>query len=126
MNGVPETLKELKRKGFILGIISDTATPIREKLGWFSRAGFGNVFDLFISSKELGIRKPSPAIYQEACRGVRLTVGEAVFVGHKASELKGARTVGLKTVAYNYEKTAKADYYIENFSGLLEIDIVKS
>jgi HAD superfamily hydrolase (TIGR01549 family) len=124
VEGVPETLKALKKKDFILGIISDTATPIQVKLDWFTAAGFGNVFDSFISSKELGIRKPASLIYEEAYRKVGLLADEAVFVGHKASELKGAREAGMATVAFNYDKNAKADFYIEKFSNLLDVKIL--
>jgi putative hydrolase of the HAD superfamily len=123
--GVPETLKALKKKGYILGIISDTATPIQEKMNWFTQGGFGNVFDSFISSKELGTRKPAPVIYEEAFKRVGLKVEEAVFVGHKASEIKGARDVGLKTIAFNYDKNARANVYIEKFPDLLEVGLLK-
>ncbi len=122
--GVPETLMELKKRGFILGIISDTATPMRVKLSWFEKAGFGDVFDAFISSKEIGSRKPDTLIYQEAYNKVGLTPDEAVFVGHKASELNGARRAGMTTIAFNYDLNARADYFIKEFPELLETDIL--
>jgi FMN phosphatase YigB (HAD superfamily) len=50
---------------------------------------------------------------------------QAVFVGHKSSELEGARQVGMKTIAFNYDDTAKADFYIENFSDLINLPIIK-
>jgi FMN phosphatase YigB (HAD superfamily) len=53
-----------------------------------------------------------------------LTAAQAVFVGHKASELDGARAVGLKTIAFNFEKSAQADFYIEEFSDLLELSLI--
>jgi len=51
--GVPETMNILKQRGFILGIITDTATPIRIKFDWFEQAGFGCIWDSVISSKEI-------------------------------------------------------------------------
>lgn len=125
IDGVPETLKALKHKGFILGIISDTATPIQVKLGWFEQGGFGDVFDSFISSKEIGARKPDCLIYQEAFRKVGLSQEESVFVGHKASELSGARKAGMATIAFNYDKNARADAYIDRFADLLDVSILK-
>jgi FMN phosphatase YigB (HAD superfamily) len=50
---------------------------------------------------------------------------QAVFVGHKAYELEGARSVGMKTVAFNYEKHAVADYYIKDFADLLGMPFLK-
>jgi putative hydrolase of the HAD superfamily len=117
--GVPQTLAALKRKGYLLGIITDTAHSVHAKLNWFERGGLGAVWDSIISSQEVGVRKPHPAIYQAALRQLGLAAGQAVFVGHKASELTGARAVGMKTVAFNYEETAQADFYIERFADLL-------
>jgi putative hydrolase of the HAD superfamily len=124
IKGVPETLKALKASGFILGIITDTATPISAKLNWFEEAGFGHVWDSIISSRELGTRKPAPVIYEEAFLRTGLKVDEAVFVGHKASELKGARSVGMATIAFNYSPSAVADFYISKFSDLLKVPLL--
>jgi putative hydrolase of the HAD superfamily len=124
-DGVRETLLTLKSQGFMLGIITDTANSIHAKLTWFERGGFGHVWDSIISSKELGIQKPDPEIYHAALRQLGLSTGQAAFVGHKNSELQGARAVGIKTIAFNYDKDAGADYYIENFSDLLRVPLVK-
>jgi FMN phosphatase YigB (HAD superfamily) len=45
-------------------------------------------------------------------------------VGHKASELAGAHEVGMRTIAFNYDKDASADLYIENFSDLLKVQVL--
>ena len=64
--GVPETIRELKRRGFLLGIITDTAMPYSRKLNWFDQHGFGDVWDTIISSREMGMRKPEPSMYEMA------------------------------------------------------------
>lgn len=122
--GVPETMRKLKDKGFILGIITDTATPISTKLDWFDRAGFGRVWDTIISSKEIQIRKPAPTIYQEALIRTGTKAEEAVFVGHKTSELKGAKAVGMTTIALNYTKSGVADVFIDAFTDLEKISLL--
>lgn len=124
VEGVPETINCLKEKGFILGIITDTAMHFSRKLAWFDQHGFGCVWDVVISSKEMGMRKPHPIMYEEAIRQTGIPPEEAVFVGHKAYELEGARAVGMKTIAFNYEKNAKADAYIDTFNELLEVSIL--
>lgn len=123
-DGVQSTLVTLKKKGFLLGIVTDTANPIHVKLGWFDHGGFVDVWDSIISSQEIGVRKPDPAIYQAAMRQLGVTSDHAAFVGHKATELDGARAVGLKTIAFNYEKSAKADFYIQHFSDLLKLPVI--
>jgi putative hydrolase of the HAD superfamily len=122
--GVPETLMALKETGFLLGIITDTANPIHTKLGWFERAGFGNVWDSFISSMELGFKKPDPRIYQAALTQLGLSVDQVVFVGHSPDELDGAREIKMKTIAFNYEESVQADYYIDKFEDLLHVPIL--
>ena len=123
-DGVPETLCSLKAEGYLLGIITDTALPVHVKLNWFERGGFGDVWDSVISSRELGIRKPNPKIYQVALHQLGVTADQAVFVGHKSSELDGAKAVGINTVAFNYEDGVTADFCIKNFSDLLKIPLL--
>ena len=120
-DGVPETIKALKDQGYLLGIITDTALPYTIKLKWFEKEGFGHIWDIIISSKDLGVRKPASILYEEALIQAGLNPEETVFVGHKSTELEGARKVGFKTIAYNYEKSAVADKYIENFPELLTL-----
>lgn len=122
--GVQKTLVALKDLGFLLGVVTDTASPLHVKLSWLQRGGIGHLLDAVISSKELGVCKPNPQIYQAALHQLGLRPDQAVFVGHKALELEGARAVGIKTVAFNYEKAAKADYYIEHFADLLGLSFV--
>jgi len=122
--GVPETLRALKEQGFLLAIVTDTANSISAKLSWFERGGFGHVWDSIISSMDIGTRKPDPEIYQAALRQLGLTPDQAVFVGHRASELTGARSVGMKTVAFNYDKDASADFFIGKFSDLLHVPVL--
>ncbi len=89
-----------------------------------------NVVDLgtcgisIIASYEVGVQKPDPKIYQLALQQLGLTPDQAIFVGHKSSELEGARNVGMNTVAFNYDPDAKADIYIEKFSELADLPIL--
>jgi putative hydrolase of the HAD superfamily len=122
--GVQETLIALKEQGYLLGIITDTANNLQTKLRWFERGGFAHVWDSIISSRELGVSKPDPAMYQSALRQLGLSAEQAAFVGHKGSELEGAYAIGMKTIAFNYEKGVSADYYIGRFAELLEVPIL--
>lgn len=117
-DGAAETIRELKARGFILGIITDTALPTSKKLGWFDRDGFGRLWDIVISSKEMGVRKPAPCMYEEALAQASVRPDQAVFVGHKPSELDGARAVGMHTIALNYEPGSQADLYIDDIRSL--------
>lgn len=124
-DGVQETLLALKDAGFKLGIVTDTANPIHTKLEWFEKGGFVHVWDSIISSSEIGTRKPDPIMYNAALQQLDLRPEQVVFVGHKASELQGAREVGIHTIAFNQDSQAVAEYSIENFSDLLTVPLLK-
>ena len=119
--GVPETLRTLKERGILLAIITDTANSISAKLSWFEAGGFGHVWDAIISSIEIGARKPDPRLYHAALEHLGVSVHQAAFVGHRTIELEGARAVGLRTIAFNYDPDALADTYITSFADLLKL-----
>lgn len=123
-NDIRETLTKLKNENLYLGIVTDTAHPLHEKIDKLERGGFGDLWDSIIASREVGVQKPDPKIYQLALQQLGITSNQAVFVGHKPSELEGARNVGMKTVAFNYENGAKADFYIKDFSELADLPIL--
>ena len=67
-----------------------------------------------------------PAIYTAALLQLGVDAQQAVFVGHSPEELDGARTVGMQTVAFNYGKDARADFYIKDFSDLLKVPVISA
>ena len=120
-DGARETLDELKKRGYHLGIITDTYHTKATKLEWLGRNKIDHVWDVFVSSCEEGVRKPHPGIYQAALKQLQLDPSAASFIGHKKSELDGAKAVGMTTIAFNYESAAEADYFVEQFNELLTL-----
>lgn len=123
--GVPETILELKEKGYLLGIITDTAMVFSIKLGWFDQHGFGKVWDSVISSKEVGTRKPNPEMYQRALTQVGVEPCEAVFVGHKKAEIDGAHEIGMATIALNYDPGTLADAYVNDIREIPKVSCLQ-
>ena len=123
-NDTLETLKILKNRNLYLGIVTDTAQPLHVKINKLERGGVGDLWDAITPSSEVGVQKPDPKIYQLALQQLGITSDQAIFVGHKTTELEGARNVGMKTVAFNYDAGAKADFYIEEFSELAKLPIM--
>ena len=123
-DGVKETLLALKERGLLLGVVTDTYQPTVVKLKWFEQEGIGHVWDAFVVSCEVGVRKPDPRIYRLALDELRTEPEEAAFVGHKAAELEGAKAVGMTTVAFNYGEDEEANFYIEHFNDLLTLPIL--
>jgi HAD superfamily hydrolase (TIGR01509 family) len=118
---VVTTLHQLKLRGLKLGVITDTAHPTGDKLRWLTSAGLDIAWDAFVSSCEVGVRKPEPRIYHIALEQAGARASEAAFVGHSPAELAGAAAIGLTTIAHNWNDGAQADFYLANFRALLAL-----
>ena len=121
--GGREAVASLKRRGFVLGIVTDTIYPVERKMSWLDQVGVAEFIDAVACSTVLGVHKPDPAIYLNALHQAHLTPGESAFVGHDAEELEGAHKAGMATVAVNYLPGTKADYYAQSLVDLLNVPI---
>jgi FMN phosphatase YigB (HAD superfamily) len=120
--GVPETLHKLKDMGFLLSVVTNTFNATSEKIHWFRQVGIHDIWTSFATSCELSIIKPNPKIYYAALNPLSVLPGEAAFVGHAASELKGAQALGMTTIAFNADEDVyEADHRINNFRELIDL-----
>jgi HAD superfamily hydrolase (TIGR01509 family) len=123
VSGNREALADLKQRGFVLGIVTDTMYPLEWKVRRLEKAGVAEFIDVIACSTVLGVHKPDPAMYLNAVQQAHLTPGESAFVGHATIELEGARRAGMKTVAVNHDPDAQADYYAQSLLDLLNVPI---
>jgi HAD superfamily hydrolase (TIGR01549 family) len=123
--GGREAVANLKKRGFIIGMITDTVYPIERKMQWLDKVGVAEFVDVVTCSTAIGAHKPRPEPYLAALREAHLSPDEAAFVGHDTDELAGAQRVGMTTVAVHYEPGAVADHYAESLLDLLNIPIFK-
>lgn len=119
-DGVVETLETLRRRGYRLGVISNTCLPLRDTLAYFERGGFGHVWDRVILSAEVGSRKPDPDIYLAALQGLGILAQQAVYVGQDPQELSGAEQLGILTVGFRSGPEAKPNAVVSAFPELLD------
>ncbi|MDX1580653.1 MAG: HAD-IA family hydrolase [Alphaproteobacteria bacterium] len=56
------------------------------------------MFQVVIESSKVGVRKPSPEIYQIACEKLGVEPGEAVYLDDLGINLKPAREMGMHTI----------------------------
>jgi len=94
--GALETLRELRERGFRLGMISVCSEEVAEL---WEETPFAGLFDSTVFSCSVGLRKPDPAIYRLALDELAVEPGDAMFVGDGANdELAGAERVGMRAV----------------------------
>lgn len=89
-----ETLTELKRRGYKLGVISNTMSTLDiprslESFGWT------DYFDVVILSSALKIRKPAPEPFLEAARRLNLPPERCAYLGNRISkDIVGCQRAG--------------------------------
>jgi HAD superfamily hydrolase (TIGR01549 family) len=128
--GGVETVKELRRRGYVLGIISDLigCTEIDE---WLDQDGLRPYFATVQQSSVTMLRKPHPAIYYLALKEAGIRPENAAFVGDNLErDIIGAKETGFGlTVAVDYPGAAalklsqenRPDGKITRFPDLLQI-----
>jgi putative hydrolase of the HAD superfamily len=125
------TLIELARRGYQLGLVSNT-TSRSEGVGVLESHGLIPYFGTIILSTVCGIRKPDPAIFYLALTELGVSPGEAAYIGDRPDrDVLGARQAGIaKTVIIRLTEPfglapASAelppDHLIHSLSDLLEI-----
>lgn len=92
--GGVETVKELHKRGYVMGIISNVITE-REIPDWLEEDGLTKYFKSVVLSSVFGKRKPDPAIYLEAARRAGVEPKRCAYVGDNfARDVEGTRNSG--------------------------------
>ena len=89
------TVKELFRRGYTLGIVSDLV-GVHEVDEWLDRDGLRPYFKTVQQSSVCLIRKPHPAIYYYALEECGAEASETCYVGDNLNrDIVGAKAAGL-------------------------------
>ncbi len=67
------------------------------------------LFDVFVESSVVGLRKPDPRIYHHACEALGVAPPEAVFLDDIGRNLKSARALGMTTIKVDDPAPALAE-----------------
>lgn len=129
--GTLETLRELKARGYKLGIIANTVTET-EIPDWMCRDGVADCFKTVILSSKVRLRKPDPAIYQLAARCIGSKPETCAYVGdNPVRDVEGAVNAGFGAMilfedAGTADREGKAptvqpDYRIHGIPELLDL-----
>ncbi|WP_176343906.1 HAD-IA family hydrolase [Priestia aryabhattai] len=118
-----DVLKELKKKGLLLGMITNGFTDFQ----WMNikALGIDHYFDTILVSEQEGIKKPHKDIFLRALKALDVSAEESVYIGdHPENDVLGARGAGMHAV---WKKDAFFDgsftdsYIIEDLKELLNV-----
>jgi phosphoglycolate phosphatase len=91
--GVRETLKEIKNRGFLTGLVSNVGAASLSKA--LERLGLSPFLDAPISRNDARWLKPHPAGIQIVCRRLGCKALEVWYVGDSLDDIRAARNAGV-------------------------------
>jgi len=100
MPGVPEVLETLKERGYKLGLICNSgATPGCIQRRFLSNMGVSHHLDVLTFSDEERLAKPSPAMFLETLKALKVLPEASVHIGDRPeTDILGAKALGMKAV----------------------------
>lgn len=113
--GIPEMLKECKKRGFFTAIVSNKLDPAVKDL---HKAFFADSIDVAIGETPTVKRKPAPDMVDEAIRQLSLLHGrsieksECIYVGDSEVDLQTAKNSDLPCIAVSWGFRDR-DYLVE-------------
>ena len=93
--GMPETIRELKRRGLKLGVCSNKPHPAAVKV---IAQMFGNDFDAVMGQSDAIPRKPAPDGALRLAQEFHVQPQECMYVGDTATDMQTGKAAGMFTV----------------------------
>jgi putative hydrolase of the HAD superfamily len=102
VDGAPETLEQLKQRGYGVGLISNTGrTPGYVLRRVLEELELAPAIDVMVFSNEHGECKPQASIFEELRRGLGVRYEELLFVGDNLyADVHGAQRCGMRAVHF--------------------------
>ena len=95
--GLVDFLASLRARGIRIGACTDMTADWQYKK--LERLGLTPFFDFMVSSEEVGLEKPSPAMFEEVLAKADCPAADCVMFGDNyAKDIVGARAVGMDAV----------------------------
>jgi len=112
-----ELLPRLRSRGLILGMVSNAPKRLNDLC-----QRMGLALDLIVTSAEVGVEKPDPAIFHAALSKAGVKPEETVYVGDDYNnDVQGAERAGLKALLLDRQNKHQ-DIDCPRVSRLLEIE----
>ena len=99
--GSVEMLKELKKRGYKLGMITNGNSLLQNTK--LDTAGIRELFDMSVVSDDIGIWKPDKRIFEYAMDKLGVSKEHSLYIGdHPINDIQGALSAGMNVLWMNY------------------------
>ncbi len=101
-------IRAIRARGLRVGALTNNwvaEEPAASRLGQELRG----LFDAFVESAVVGLRKPDPLIYRHACDELGVSPEASIFLDDIGANLKAARALGMHTIKVDSAEQAIAE-----------------
>ena len=122
---VPDTLRTLKEKKFILAILSNGTPSLLRELVKINH--LDNLFDDIFSIEEVGVYKPSYKVYDMPIKKYNIDKNEVAFLSANTWDVSGSGNYGYQSIWVNRNNNIfdnldyKPEYQISDLNKLLQL-----
>jgi HAD superfamily hydrolase (TIGR01509 family) len=116
IDGAVEAVRRIAAR-WRLGLASSSNREIID--GALDAAGLASLFDVTVSSEEVGRGKPAPDVYLEAARRLGMTPGMCAAVEDSANGIRSAHAAGMRVIAIPNRRFRPPDDALELADALL-------
>ena len=124
---VPETLKELRRRGFVLTIASSRSN--HSLMDFVRTFGFDKEISLVLGADDVTKAKPDPEPVLLTLKKLGFSASRTLVVGDMPFDILMGRGAGTKTCGVTYGNSTRqelqdsgADYIMDDFANLLDLN----
>ena len=117
-------LKELKAKGFLIGLTTSSDTNTTEL--FIKRGNLNNIFDAIVTSDECNKKKPDPFPYLLTAQKLNVNPEACVVIEDSDTGLNSAKNANMKCFIIPNDHTqkhdfSKADYVVKNAKEIIKL-----
>lgn len=121
-----ETLSSIKKKGYKIGVISNTCYYDEVMKECFKKANIYDLIDNFTFSYSLRVGKPKREIFEAALKVMNVEPYEAVMIGDSLDkDIKPALEIGMRTIWLNNKNINNNSKVIPQYEIQLLADLLK-
>ena len=118
-------LDSLRDRGLKTALVSNAMDPAWILLRDLEEQDLRSRLDVVVFSSEVGVRKPSPRIFQHALDELDVPAERALFVGDRLdADVAGARDVGMRTVQAVWFRAEERDDIEPDFQAFTQFDVL--
>jgi HAD superfamily hydrolase (TIGR01662 family) len=116
--GISGGLKTLEKKGYPMGLVSNNACFIIERV--LANNGIRNFFSFIIGEDNAEETKPGPGGLLQACRLLDIDPGLCVYVGDSLSDSESAEAAGMKSIGVTWNTHDPVDVRTLEFTATID------